>query len=139
MINNTELLKALTINYPNFLDRPLIISPHDVIYDYIFPYKVHPDIITDQKSIITMEFVNFRLVGNTFKSGKVYFYTICHEGLVKTDYGNRYDFIYEQIKTIFDENKNLGIGETRISSTGDLSVSKDYIGNVCVLDITDFK
>lgn len=140
MLQNENLLKALTNNQSDFLVHPLLISPPDIIYNYIYPYRIHPDIITDVKSFITMEFVNFRpTTGNQFKSGKVYFYTICHESLVVTDFGNRYDYIYNELFSIFHENTQLGIGKPIIVDTSDLSVSKDYMGNVCCLEIVDFQ
>ncbi|MFA7204595.1 MAG: hypothetical protein WC188_12910 [Candidatus Caldatribacteriota bacterium] len=139
MIQNTDLLKALTITNEDFLTPPLTITPHTAIYKYIFPYAVHPDIITDTISIITMKFTGFKYDGIKYQSGRVYFYTICHESLIKTDYGNRYDYIYEQLRDMFNENRELGIGKAIISETSDLPINKDYMGNVCTLEISDFK
>jgi hypothetical protein len=139
MIQDTNLLKALTINQSDFLTPPLTISPSDAIYQYIFPHLVHPDIITEVKSIITMKFTNFKYDGVKFQEGKVYFYTICHESLVRTDYNNRYDYIYEQLNTMFNNNRELGIGKAILSITEDLPINKQYFGNVCCLEISDFK
>ena len=139
MIENTELLKALTINQSDFITPSLTINPPDAIYNYIFPYSIHPDIITETKSIITMKFTGFSYDGVKYQNGKIYFYTICHQSLIRTDFGNRYDYIYEQLRILFNNNRKLGIGKSIISLTEDLTINKDYLGNVCCLEISDFK
>jgi hypothetical protein len=138
IVGDTNLLKALTIKEQNFLDESLIILPKNIPYNYVFPYKINPDILTEPKSVITMSFVGFKFDGATFKEGKVYFYTICHESLIRTYQGNRYDYIYEQLKSLFNNNRTLGLGKAIMSETSDLPVNSTHLGNVCCLEIFDF-
>lgn len=86
-----------------------------------------------------MRFSGFKFDGVKYQYGKIYFYTICHISLVRTDKGNRYDYIYEQINSMFNHNRDLGIGKAIMSVTEDFPINKDYLGNVCCLDISDFK
>jgi hypothetical protein len=139
VIQNENLLKALTINCPNFLDKPLAISPNEAIYQYIYPYAVHPDTLTEEKSIITMRFSDFNYDGVKFKEGRVYFYTICHESIIITEYGNRFDYIYNQLFLTLNDSTDLGVGKAKIINTSDLSINKQYMGNVCCLEISDFR
>ena len=138
IVSNENLLKALTINDQDFLSKSLTISLKDIPYNYVYPYRTDPLIIVEPKTIITIAFVNFNFDGVKFKEGKIYFYTICHESLIRCDYGNRYDYIYEQLKNIFNNNRTLGIGKAIMSETGDLSVSNTQMGNVCCLKLSDF-
>jgi hypothetical protein len=142
IIADLNLVKALTINDENFLEKTIPIAindlPKEIPYNYVYPYKANPDIIANPKTIILMHFANFKFDGVKLQQGKVYFYTICHESLIRTDVGNRYDFIYEELKTLFNNNEKLGIGKAKIIETNDLPISKSLMGNYCCLEITDF-
>ena len=139
LIEDEELLKALVNTESDFLANPLPIYPEETVYNYIFPYMNTKDIITETKSFITMEFKDFRSVnGNFFSSGEVVFYIICHANLIRTDYGNRYDYILEKIKNAYHGTKFLGIGKTVVTKWGDLSFKEDYFGCYCTVKVYDF-
>jgi hypothetical protein len=138
LIENTNLLKALTINQPDFLNHALTIDPTDAVYNYIFPYKGQKDIVTNEKSILTMRFANFKPVGNKYKEGDIYFYIICHNSLVITDYGNRYDYISDTLEKLFNNSRDFGIGKAELKDVSDLDINENYMGSVCVIHISDF-
>jgi hypothetical protein len=138
LIEDENLLKALTINDEDFINKSLLIDPSDIPYKYIYPYKISSNILDTAKSIITIKFANFESLGVNYKSGRIYFYIICHTSLIRTSYGNRYDYIFERIKAIFNNSREFGIGKTILESVGDLEVNENYYGCVCCFEVTDF-
>jgi hypothetical protein len=138
LIENTNLLKALTINQPDFLNPPLTIDPTDAVYNYIFPYKGQKEIATGEKCILTMQFKGFEPKDETYIEGDIYFYIVCSNTLVRTDYGNRYDYIYEQLKTMFYKSRELGIGRAKLKLVSDLEINENYMGSYCVFHVSDF-
>lgn len=139
ILEDEELLKAIVNNNEDFINMPL--QTDDIMYNYIFPYRKSDEIFTETKCILTMRFGKFNAnSSNHFWSGSVEFYVICHKDLIRTDYGNRYDFIISKLKNIFDNRRDIGIGKTKVTDFGDLDVgNKDYLGASCILKIQDCK
>jgi hypothetical protein len=138
IMSSENILKAITVNHTDFLDSQLIVPYKNIPYNYIYPYKASCENIDTPKTILTMSFNNFKFDGVKLKSGKIFFYTICHVSLIKTDYGNRYDYIYDCLNTLFNNNPNLGIGKAKMTTADDMTVSDTQLGNMCCLEITDF-
>lgn len=143
LIEDENLLKALVNNSSDFLSVPLPISPEESFYDYIYPYRKVDGILTDTKSYITMDFKGFKPnSANYLYSGYVNFYILCHESLVRTDYGQqRYDYIVDRIRNLFDHNKEIvGFGECIVTLIDDIT-SEDgkYFGSLCQIKINDIK
>lgn len=140
LLEDSELLKALINLDSDFLSRSITLSPEDIIYNFIYPYMDSKNVLSETKTFITMEFKNFHSIDNNnyYNTGEIVFYIICHANLIRTDYGNRYDYIFERIKNIFHKTKLFGIGETFVSSWGDLAIDDDYYGCYCVVSVNDF-
>lgn len=142
LLEDENLLRAIVNNDSDFLSKPLPIPSDELIYSYIYPYQKVTNILTETKSFITMKFERFKPNNsNHFYSGRVYFYILCHESLIRTDYGNRHDYIVDRIRNLFDHNRNIGgIGECIVSEISDISANDGkYFGSACEITIKDFK
>ena len=138
IIESDNIVQALTNNKPNFLDERIDIDPTSLIYTYIFPYRKSIKTLTEPQSLITMRFANFKPIGNKFRNGDIYFYIICHNSLVATDYGLRYDFIFDKLDKLFTNSRDIGIGKLQLYDVSDLDIDENYMGSVCAFHVTDF-
>ncbi len=138
IIENDNIVQALTNNKPNFLDERIDIDPTSLIYTYIFPYRKSIKTLTEPQSLITMRFANFKPIGNKFRNGDIYFYIISHNSLVATDYGLRYDFIFDNLDKLFTNSRDIGIGKLELYDVSDLDIDENYMGSFCVFHVTDF-
>lgn len=140
LITNENLIKALTNNTPDFLDQPLIPDVTTTIYSEIWPYRYVPNISDSAKVYLTMAFTNYKKLGNQYKSGNIYFYVFCHKSLVRTDYGClRYDYIAEELDTMFSEERGYGLGKLEFASMDDILIGDNYVGVVISYRIVEFK
>lgn len=138
IIESDDIVQALANNKPNFLDERIDIDPTSLIYTYIFPYRKSIKTLTEPQSLITMRFANFKPIGNKFRNGDIYFYIICHNSLVATDYGLRYDFIFDKLDKLFTNSRDIGIGKLKLYDVSDLDIDENYMGSVCAFHVTDF-
>ena len=138
IIESDNIVQALANNKPNFLDERIDIDPTSLIYTYIFPYRKSIKTLTEPQSLITMRFANFKPIGNKFRNGDIYFYIICHSSLVATDYGLRYDFIFDNLDKLFTNSRDIGIGKLELYDVSDLDIDENYMGSFCVFHVTDF-
>ena len=138
IIESENIVQALSNNKTNFLDEKIVIDPTSLIYNNIFPYRLSSKTFTEPKSLITMRFANFKPIGNKFRDGNVYFYIICHNSLIRTDYGLRYDFIFKEIDDLFANSRDIGIGKLELFDVSDLDIDENYMGSVCAFHVTDF-
>lgn len=138
IIESENIVQALSNNKTNFLDEKIAIDPTSLIYNNIFPYRLSSKTFTEPKSLITMRFANFKPIGNKFRDGNIYFYIICHNSLIRTDYGLRYDFIFKEIDDLFTSSRDIGIGKLELFDVSDLDIDENYMGSVCVFHVTDF-
>jgi hypothetical protein len=141
LIESPEIVKCLVNNQSNFLDIPLPVDFNvtSLIYLNIYPYRFIPDIQTEPKTFITTSF-GYRSSGMTFKFGSVCFYVVCHNSLLRTDYGMlRYDYLINQIDEIFNSSRNLGIGKLPFYSMDDILVNENYSGACIIYKTTEFQ
>lgn len=138
LIENDNIVQALVNNKPNFLEERIDVDPTSLVYSHIFPYRKSVKTFTEPTSLITLRFANFKPIGKKFRNGDIYFYIICHSGLILTDYGLRYDFIFDEIDKVFTNSRDIGIGKLELFDVSDLDVNDDYMGSVCVFHVTDF-
>ena len=141
LITNENLLKALVINSEDFLNHNL---PNDfntasLIHSQIFPYQYSIDIQDTPLSYITMSFGNYKYINNSFKSGLLNIYIFSHTSLIKTDYGLRYDYILDQIDSMFNKKKDVGSFNLELNTGGDFKVNDDYFGCVISYKFIDFQ
>lgn len=139
MVQDDALVQALANNKRNFRDERLQIEPTSLLYKNIFPYMKKQETITELQSLITMQFANFKPIGNKFKEGDIYFYIICHDDLVETDYGLRYDLIFDELDKLFRGSRDIGLGELELLRVSDMgAVGSNYCGCSCAFHVTDF-
>lgn len=139
MIEDHDLVQALTNNKPNFLEDVVDIAPESLLYKNIYPYMKTAKTLTETQSLIFMRFDRFKPIGNHFKEGNIYFYIICHNSLLLTNEGLRYDYIFDRVDALFNLSRDIGIGKLELFDVSDLTISDDYTGCVCAYHVTDFK
>ena len=142
LIQNENVVKALVIDDKDFLNvtpneeqQDYIDNPTSLIRNYIYPYKKIFDTSTEHKTIVCTEFSDFNKVGKNYRNGLVTFYVLTPVELEKTIYGIRYDYIGDEIETIFT---NTTIGEFNFNSRGDIDIGDRYIGHYISFRITEF-
>lgn len=142
LLQNENIIKALVVESENFLDTELteeqqkyIKNPRLLIRNYVYPYKKMFDTTTETKTIITSEFTNFKKFGKNYRNGLVTFYILTPISVENTAYGIRYDYIGDEIETVFN---NTTIGEFSFDSRGDIDVGDRYVGHYVSFDITEF-
>lgn len=129
IINDTEILKALTNPDEDFLNQDLSCDPISVIYKNLFPYRYVPDTTSTSQCYITMSFGRYKKVLNHYRAGYLTFYIFCNKNIVKTSEGwLRYDFIAHKIDELFEGNEELGMGKMQFENMDDLLVNDDYVG-----------
>lgn len=140
ILSSQNLCKAIKYNDSNFLDKPDIADPSELIYVNVFPYKRIPhDEDTTSKTYITMSFQQYKPVGNYFKSGVIYLNAIVNLDNMKTDYGMiRTDYIISEIDELINQERGIGIGKTNFYKMDDIVVNKEYIGTTIGYEIYEF-
>ncbi len=133
IFGNQNLCKAIYYPNSNFEDQPDI-DTYSLSYKgdnpRIFPYKIVPDEVQDaQKTFVNITLQRFRLANNSFKSGLICIWILCHEGVLETDYGKlRYDYISHEIDTLLNQVRGIGIGKLEFSEFDEFIVSNKFIG-----------
>jgi hypothetical protein len=142
LLQNENVIKALVIEDRDFLDvtpneeqQEYIDNPASLIRNYVYPYKRIFDTATEHKTLICTEFSNFYKKGKNYRDGLVTFYILTPIALEKTMCGIRYDYIGDEIETIFT---NTTIGEFNFKSRGDIDVGDRYIGHYITFQVVDF-
>ena len=142
LLQNQNIIKALVVENKDFLNVALndeqqkyIDNPSLLIRNYVYPYKKIFDTAMEHKTIISTEFSNFNKQGKSYRNGLVTFYILCPIEIESTAYGVRYDYIADEIETIFTKTT---IGEFNFHNRGDIEVGDRYIGHYITLRITEF-
>lgn len=142
LLKNEDIIKALVVEDKNFLNTTLndeqqqyIDEPLSLIRNYIYPYKKIFDTATTHKTIISMELTNFKKQGKNYRNGLVTFYILVPIDLEKTTYGIRYDYIGDELETIFT---NTTIGEFHYYDRGDIDIGDRYIGHYVSFEVAEF-
>ncbi len=109
-IQSDNLVKALVFNDKDFLSKSLSeVDRSSLPYSYIFPYRHVPDMQSDAKTLLTMDF-EYKPHCNNFKMSSIFFYVLTHQSLVSTSYGLRTDFMVSTIDELFNQSRLVGIG-----------------------------
>ena len=128
LIQSEDIVKAIGNVNPDFLDTPSVTNPRELLFKNIYPYLYVPDAQEEQKCYVTMKF-KFQRSGNMFKVGKICFYVFAHQDIMKTEYPwIRTDFIINKIDEIFNETRDLGIGELQFGGMDDMKFSGAHSG-----------
>lgn len=110
IVNNRNIVEAIDKNYLGNGDG--------LIYRNIFPYVYVPDTEEEAKCYILVT-VDMPKVWNDnsylFQQVLVCFYILCHQKLMKTDYGGtRIDYIADNLEEIFNQSTDFGFGEMEL-------------------------
>ena len=142
LLQNKNIIKSLVVESKNFLDIELngeqqqyINNPHLLIRNYIYPYKRIFDTTTEKKTIISMQLSDFYKQGKNYRNGLLTFYILTPIELENTNYGMRYDYIGDELETIFEQTT---IGEFNFQSRGDIDVGDRYIGQYISFKVVNF-
>ena len=142
LLQNKNVVKALVVEDEDFLNatpneekQQYIDNPVLLMRNYVYPYKRIFDTATEHKTIICTQFSDFNKYGKNYRNGLVTFYILTPIELEKTIFGIRYDYIGDEIETIFS---NTTIGEFNFDNRGDIDVGDRYIGHYVTFRITDF-
>ena len=141
LISKPEIVKCLVNNEPNFLDIPLPedFEPNSLVYSAIYPYRYIPTIQTEAKTFITMSF-SYKPDGSKFKNASVRFYIMCHNSLLKTDYGSlRYDMLLNYIDKTFNQFNELQSSKLQFYDMDDFVVNENYSGIFIIYKSTSFQ
>jgi len=123
----------LLCNNTNFKDYVLQDGDMDsLVWNHIFPYNYIPEPQEEAKSYITMQFQYKKVKNaNIFKTGRITFYIVCHQSLVKTDYSSlRYDYVLSCIDEVINDTRGIAwLGKMEFDDMSDISLSgSKYVG-----------
>ncbi|WGU92049.1 hypothetical protein QJQ58_15665 [Paenibacillus dendritiformis] len=134
LLSSSGLCKALQYTEPNFLDRPDVVDPSELIMEKIFPYLRVPGTEEEASTYILLQLRNYRPTkkGGVFKSGIINIYAITHKDLIVTDYGMlRHDYMVTEIEKLMNNQRGIGIGKLEFFQMDDVAfINNEYIGNV---------
>lgn len=138
ILGNQGLRKAMYYPESDFLDKPDV--PHEqLLYKHLFPYRVIPNAQTQEKTLITLQFKEFRLVNQAFKSGYILINVICHRDVVQTDYDFlRHDYIISEIEKLANDQHGIGIGKLSFHEFEELDVDDQYLGQYIAYKLYEF-
>lgn len=110
IVNTPEIVEALNKDYAN--------NGEGLIYKHIFPYAYVPEVEEEAKCYILVT-VDMPKVWNDnsylFQQVLVCFYVLCHQELMKTEYGGtRIDYIADQLESVFNQSTDFGFGEMEL-------------------------
>lgn len=138
LISSDNIVKALSYNEINFLEKVLPDDVTKLIYTQIFPYSKVPTTTETAKTFITMKFA-YKPEETFFKLSNIYFYIFTHISLVRTAYGClRYDFIINEIDKIFNAQRGIGIGKLQFYDMTDFQINDDWLGATIAYKATEF-
>ena len=142
LLQSENIIKSLVVESKNFLDVELneeqqkyINNPRLLIRKQLYPYKRIFDTTTEKKTIISMQLSDFYKQGKNYRNGLVTFYMLTPIELENTNYGMRYDYIGDELETLFEKTT---IGEFNFHSRGDIDVGDRYIGQYISFRIVNF-
>lgn len=124
IVKDDELAKLLTYHSPDALalPNPTENQRYSLINDCISGYRFIPEIAEEARSWISLSTSNFvpqegfRQFSDDYLMGFIFFYVLVDTSIMETETGYRQDLIAARIYEIFQENKELGIGELRMES-----------------------
>jgi hypothetical protein len=142
LVFNENIVKALIIGNSNFLDvtpipeqQIIIDDSPSLLYNQVFPYRNTGVVMTEDKVYITSMFGDFKKKDVIYKYGTINFYIIVPNSWVRTSYGNRHDFILDEIEEMFTGHS---IGDFEVNTRGDIPIDNKFVGGFISFRIVDF-
>lgn len=121
LIHNDEIVEAI--------DSKEFSDPEDLIYTHVFPYLRNPKIQDKARCMITMS-VDVPKVSTKnyfFKEMLLIINIICHQDLMKTDYGaTRIDYLSGLIDEELNGRKDFGNRELELVSNTEGALANDF-------------
>lgn len=107
------------------------VESSELVYENIFPFGVIPNTQMDAKCYITVEITmpQVSTVNYFFKDVLIVINVICHNDLMRTDYGiPRHDYIAAKICELLNFSTDLGYGELQLVSNTEGAFSERHSG-----------
>lgn len=148
IVYDDELSKLLKYNTPDALALPELTDEqrYSLINDNVKGYRYIPTIAQDAQSwlsISTSRFVpqeGFRQFSDEYLMGYIFFYILVDTAIMETETGYRQDLIAGRLNYIFQESKEVGIGELRLESfIENWEHNNKFGGYIMGYQVTDFK
>ena len=123
----------------DFLAKPYVGDPAELVYKNIFPWRKLPDTQLETKTYITMEFETPRVnrINDLFKDSLIHIYLFSHFQLLRTDYGTRTDWLFNKIDELFNESENFGIGKLQLYANRPIDPSYNHQGYMLTYKAVD--
>ena len=139
LLNNQTLCKLLYYKDTNPLSQDDLESPEILLYTTIFPYPRTTELLSVASSILIVGFDNFKATsGNNFVGSILYFRILCHENQWQINSGLRPYLIMNEISTMFNNEKVVGIGALSFGGGGEIREGSFYSGFEFTYKITEF-
>ena len=109
LLSSSEIVEGLNAD----------VDSSELIYENVFPFAVVPTTQTETKCYITVEvsMPQVSTVNYFFKDVLLTVNVICHNSLMKTDYGiPRHDYLSAKICELLNGNADFGYGEMELVS-----------------------
>lgn len=122
LIDDEEICKLIHYTTPDCLDLPNVSEEekYELINSNIYGYRYIPNTAEKSESWISMSISGFvpqegyRQFSDDYLMGYIYFYILVDTAIMSTDTGYRQDLIASRINSIFQGDRELGIGEIRL-------------------------
>ena len=121
ILENEEIVEALNSEA----------DPSELVYECLYPFGVIPDTQMEAKCFITVEITmpQVSTVNYFFKDVLIVINVICHNDLMRTDYGiPRHDYISAKICEMLNFSTDLGYGELQLVSNTEGAFSERHSG-----------
>lgn len=118
--------------------------PEDIIpYKWSFPHEYIPETITKTDKYINFEIsASIDSKNNVYKDLTIYFYVLCHQGVVKYIENGRtclwYDKVVCELDNIFSDRNILGVGTTTLVSNIPYFPQQSFKGRLLKFVVKDF-
>lgn len=111
-----------------------------LLFQRIYPYPFSPDVQSEKQCIINVLLDGFERGKENifFKPAKIEFIILCHSGLWKINTGLRVYSIMNEIDTLFNNQRTIGIGKTQFEYARLRWTNSDYSGYSLCYRFVDF-
>lgn len=140
LCKSEKLAKYLFYGSNNPLKEDRIPTISELLNSHIYPYPFTPETTGDAKSILNVNFDNFRLTRTNpeFKAGVVSFIILCHHSIWSVRGGLRPFLIMAEIDKMFNQQSVAGIGKLSFKEGNLVWANDKFSGYKVSYEIVDF-
>lgn len=123
MLESSEIVEGLNLDEDT--------DPSEITYKHIFPFGVIAPTQSDAKCMITVEITmpQVSTVNRFFKDVLLVINVICHNDLMRTDYGiPRHDYLSAKICELLNGSAFVGYGEMQLVSNTEGAFTERHSG-----------